>query len=188
MLLLHAYCAFLSSSPHSQPTAIPTFSTSQAFLASHQTYCDSDFLHIPSFSRFTPNLLRFRLSPHPKLFSLHTKPTAVANQEDPLSYEKYLLYKYYLKAQPSLTSYLETRTTLRKFSLFHQMLRKGRRHAFQKERLSPLSPPTHFLYTPQNGKETLHFPTLPHFLFSPSGGSQRQPFKWGGRYSHIQPS
>jgi hypothetical protein len=39
MLLLHAYCAFLSSSPHSQPTAIPTFSTSQAFLASHQTYC-----------------------------------------------------------------------------------------------------------------------------------------------------
>jgi hypothetical protein len=59
-MLLRAYCAFLSSSPHSQPTAIPpnllrflpthcdsaqptaipTFSTSQAFLASHQTYCN----------------------------------------------------------------------------------------------------------------------------------------------------
>jgi hypothetical protein len=165
-MLLHAYCAFLSSSPHSQPTAIP------------------------------PNLLRFRLSPHPKLFSLHTKPTAIANQEDPLPYEKYLLYKYYLKAQPSLTSYLETRTTLRNFSLFVPPNATKRKKTRFPERaaLSSLSSssssssPTHFLYTPQNGKETLHFPTLQHFLFSPSGGSQRQPFKWGGRYSHIQPS
>jgi hypothetical protein len=176
-MLLRAYCAFLSSSPHSQPTAIPpnllrflpthcdsaqptaipTFSTSQAFLASHQTYCNCQ-------SRRSVVLRKIPV--------IQILPQSSA------------VFDFLLGNRDNVTQFFPVppNATKRKKTRFPE------RAALSSLSLSP-PPPTHFLlYTPQNGKETLHFPTLPHFLFSPSGGSQRQPFKWGGRYSHIQPS